>query len=621
MKLYRLTLLTVSIIFWYLISTSHIVAQSLDLHQKHIIDSINQSIEVFDDFERLEKLFEQAGFFESHDIVLSEYYNQRVLELAKITDNSEIEIRTLINLGKIQLGKERYFDAMQYYRNALNLASDKDLKKLLVSVYNEIGITHFYLGAYDKALDNYFRSLKLADETNFIEGIVHAQNNIAIIYSINKDYENSLEYFKKSLILYNQNLDSTSMGTATSNIGLVYSSLNQLDSAIYYFNFSISIFKKNNDKRNIPSVYNNRAMVYLQQKNFEAAYNDLYLSLSISERDENQGGIISSMLGLGKYFNKRGQADSSLYYYQKCLPLLIVRDNYERLAECYDGLRDSYREIGQYEKALNYSDKYEQTINEINKVELHKKISELQIRFDEERKNKEIELLKVKRRNERVITWLLIAGVFVIAILTIYSYKVKHINLKQRTIILENEKKLNLLELEKKAAENMKLQADIVAHEEISRVEHLKFEEEIEHKNRSLSLSALQIVSKNEILQSIRRNIEKAAVGTNDELVSLLKQLIREIDTNVNMDDEWDNFKIHFEEVHTGFFARLQSMNDGLNANDLRLCAYIKIGLDTKEIARILNLSVNAIEKRRYRLRKKLGLEPEASISDYFNNI
>jgi len=98
-----------------------------------------------------------------------------------------------------------------------------------------------------------------------------------------------------------------------------------------------------------------------------------------------------------------------------------------------------------------------------------------------------------------------------------------------------------------------------------------------------------------------------------------LKQLIQGIESTINLDQDWGNFKMHFEEVHQGFFKQLLEQYPDLNTNELRFCAYLRLNLDAKEIARILNITVNAIEKRRYRLRKKLNLNPEDSIFEFLS--
>ncbi len=608
------------VIFTFLLNTNGL-AQDLNDQQQNTIDSINHTLTELNDVKLLDALYQKGLFLETVDLQIGDYFYEKALILARQMGNLKKEAQCLLGLGRIQLLQEKYIDAMQFYRTAFAIAKDNEFPRELVSAHNEIGISYYRLGAYPKALDSYYKALKLADSIGYNTGVNHAQNNLAIFYSINKDYRKSLHFFQEALKINEKAKDSTSIGVTASNIGLVYSGLHKYDSALQFLDYSLAVFENTNDFRNLSSVYNNRGSVNLEKGQVEMAYQDMMTSLSISERYDYQPGVLSVVLSLGSYFNKINQPDSALYFYKKALHMLYSREDVERSIIVYEGLRETYRSLNDYEQALYYSDKHEQANVELNSTELQKKISELQIRFDEERKTQEINVLRIKQRNERIILWLVIAGMLIIATLMIYSYRVRHLSLNQDKIILEKEKRLNLLEIENQTAENQQLQAEMGVREEIARLKQQQFEEKIEHKNRALSLSALQIVSKNEILQSIRNSMEKASESGDDKTVKMLKQLIREIDSNINLDDEWENFKIHFEEVHTGFFARLQEKNEGLTANDLRMCAYIKIGLDTKEISRILNLSVNAVEKRRYRLRKKLGLEPDDSITEYFNKI
>ncbi len=76
---------------------------------------------------------------------------------------------------------------------------------------------------------------------------------------------------------------------------------------------------------------------------------------------------------------------------------------------------------------------------------------------------------------------------------------------------------------------------------------------------------------------------------------------------NENTDQDWEGFKLHFEEVHPQFFSRLQEAYPALSANDLRLCAYLLIDLNSKEIAQIYNISPESIRKKKQRLREKAG--------------
>ncbi|HET8735166.1 MAG TPA: hypothetical protein VFM69_01075, partial [Pricia sp.] len=97
----------------------------------------------------------------------------------------------------------------------------------------------------------------------------------------------------------------------------------------------------------------------------------------------------------------------------------------------------------------------------------------------------------------------------------------------------------------------------------------------------------------------------------------LLEELRREIKQHVNIDRDWEDFKRHFEEVHTDFHGRLKEKHPDLSANDLKLCSLTRLNLSIKETAGVLGISPESAKTSRYRLRKKLGLEPDDALLDY----
>jgi DNA-binding CsgD family transcriptional regulator len=175
-------------------------------------------------------------------------------------------------------------------------------------------------------------------------------------------------------------------------------------------------------------------------------------------------------------------------------------------------------------------------------------------------------------------------------------------------------------EKREKDLENLRLQEEIHAKEEINRLKQLTYLEDLKHKERELAANALHVVSKNETLDSLKKSVEAVLGSDKEEVQRSLKRLIQEIDSNINLDEDWEMFKMHFEEVHHDFFKRLDEKYIDLNTTDLRFCAYLRLNLDAKEIARILNISVNAIEKRRYRLRKKLELSSSDNLLEFLSN-
>jgi ligand-binding sensor domain-containing protein/DNA-binding CsgD family transcriptional regulator len=138
---------------------------------------------------------------------------------------------------------------------------------------------------------------------------------------------------------------------------------------------------------------------------------------------------------------------------------------------------------------------------------------------------------------------------------------------------------------------------------------------ELENKSRELSNAALGLIRKNEILLKIKDDL----IASKGESRALEK-LSRLIDSHVESDHDWEIFEASFNQVHDDFFKRLMLEYPDLTPGDLRLAAYLKMNLASKEIAPLLNISVRGVENKRYRLRKKIGLPEEANLTEFMMN-
>lgn len=130
----------------------------------------------------------------------------------------------------------------------------------------------------------------------------------------------------------------------------------------------------------------------------------------------------------------------------------------------------------------------------------------------------------------------------------------------------------------------------------------------------------LLLSNKNDVLQQIGEITKKYYQDGKIplEYVGQVNSLVRD---SIKGDDEWTRFKIHFDSVHPDFFTKLKNISAELTENDLRLCAYLRIGMRAKDIASMLSVSPASVNTNRYRIRKKLGLEKDDSLDDFIRRI
>ncbi|WP_235835923.1 helix-turn-helix and ligand-binding sensor domain-containing protein [Cognatitamlana onchidii] len=174
---------------------------------------------------------------------------------------------------------------------------------------------------------------------------------------------------------------------------------------------------------------------------------------------------------------------------------------------------------------------------------------------------------------------------------------------KQREKLLEqSQQKLELKELENK--------------QQLMRFNNEKLRQDIENKNRELGISTMSLIKKNEFLNTIKKELLNA-----DNTGKSIKQVIKVIDRNLNNTDDWHVFEEAFNNADKDFLKKIKSLHPELTSNDLRLCAYLRLNLSSKEIAPLLNISPRSVEVKRYRLRKKMNLKHESSLTDYILEI
>ncbi|TAD90624.1 MAG: hypothetical protein EAY75_04300 [Bacteroidetes bacterium] len=137
-----------------------------------------------------------------------------------------------------------------------------------------------------------------------------------------------------------------------------------------------------------------------------------------------------------------------------------------------------------------------------------------------------------------------------------------------------------------------------------------------------LTATAMNLVQKKEFLSKIREEISKLKnSGAPQVEATELKKVLKELTTDDKLDDEWEQFSRHFNHVHHNFLVILKETYPQLTAHDLKLCAYLRMNLSSKEIARLMSISTRGVEINRYRLRKKLPLESKESLFDFLLNI
>lgn len=182
---------------------------------------------------------------------------------------------------------------------------------------------------------------------------------------------------------------------------------------------------------------------------------------------------------------------------------------------------------------------------------------------------------------------------------------------KAKQQILENEIDLMKSKLEKEQLENERRKRN---------EQNLILEQEILLKNKELTTSTLLINQHNAVLKKISTELDTLKTNSTSQKTPIreIKKLIR---SSTNFENDWDDFKLHFENVHPNFFIHLSNLHPNLSQADSRHCAYIRMKLSTKEIARLMGISPTSVQMARVRLKKKMNLGKETDLRNYVVNL
>jgi len=202
-------------------------------------------------------------------------------------------------------------------------------------------------------------------------------------------------------------------------------------------------------------------------------------------------------------------------------------------------------------------------------------------------------------------------ALFIYLLFSIYlayliNKKYKDYYQRQREKLIEE----NNLLLEIKELEN---------EQQLMKVRNEQLTKDVDSKSKELAVSTMNLIKKNELLSLIKEDLKKTSEEGNGN--RSVKSVITTINKNINEEDTWNVFKEAFDNADKDFLKKVKQAHPLLTPNDLRLCAYLRLNLSSKEIAPLLNISVRSIEIKRYRLRKKMDLPHETGLVEYILSI
>ncbi len=207
--------------------------------------------------------------------------------------------------------------------------------------------------------------------------------------------------------------------------------------------------------------------------------------------------------------------------------------------------------------------------------------------------------------------WMVYALLFLLVIMAFAKYVRRRITESKRQ---EEERQKRLFVEREKQLQNEAL----ISEKEVIRLRNDKLRVEMKQKDKELANATMQMIQTNKSLIKIKKDLQKLSHDIRDDLnKNLVNSLIRKINRDIDHESQWEVFETHFESVHEEFLKRLKAQFPDLSPRELKLCAYLRLNVSSKEIATLMNISTRGVEISRYRLRKKLNLDRNANLTEF----
>jgi len=148
------------------------------------------------------------------------------------------------------------------------------------------------------------------------------------------------------------------------------------------------------------------------------------------------------------------------------------------------------------------------------------------------------------------------------------------------------------------------------------KLEHNKLQQELEFRNKEIATNVMYLLKKNEFITSTAEKLKESRLNFKKENQKLIQEIIRDLLLNSSR-DVWKEFEVRFQEVHSNFYENLIEKVPDLTPNEKKVCAFLRLNMSSKDISAITYQSVRSIDMARFRLRKKMKLDPDDNLVNY----
>jgi len=479
-----------------------------------------------------------------------------------------------------QLASSNPFLALEYANESLRLATRLKSDSLLMEANAHQATVYLHLGNYPRALQYYQAVIRGAQQLSDSLRLSVTLGYVGIVYYYQHNYEGALTQYLKALdqfpaIKAGDLKANIRKANLLNNIGIVYDETKRYKEAGRYYEEALKLVGDSNDAV-LANILNNQGTLYRDLGNNDLAFKYYRQAMDLRKRQNNKVGLARSYHNIGQfYFKQLKNFDSAEYYLSKAIIYGEDIGLWETVESSSELLAVAYKERGAFKEALATLELNRRVKDTLFNEESTRKITQLEMQFEFDKKQSQIE---AEQQERELYYWIGGSGVFLLLIIVTLLF-----------FLQRNKTKRSELEQAHLNLEKINLKNDLVM------------------KDKELAANIMYLLNKNELINSISEKLLEIKEQVAPASQVAVQRVVLDLQSNLQP-ELWQEFEFRFQQVHEHFYKTLNEKFPDLTPSEIRLCAFLKLNMTTKEISAITHQNAKSIDVARTRLRKKLNL-------------
>ncbi len=530
------------------------------------------------------------------------YYLEQSFDIRRSMADSAGMANTLLNMGNVYLRKGWYQVAARKYQNTLDDYEQQLSNHRKASLYNNLSLSLMYQANYSKAFEVLTKALDLARESGQKSTIANCWMNMGNVYEKLPNVQMAIIAYDSAKTIYDQIGDSVSMMQAwynhvkirATNKGNINYTLKQYDSIEQFLikkNVQSSLFK----------LYNARADLLNEIGNLQASIAYRYKAIHLPNVLDDENALAKIQLAHTLLIEKQPTKAEELL--EEVKEQIYQSDNLKLLCDYYEAQMYLSQNKKLTDSILKYTRKYFQSKLQLTELSAEEKFRELVT--DRQLDLREQQLIKLTAKNEFIqqenlrmqqLTLLLVISIILALLALLAGWS----SFRKQLFINRQKQKIVQTELKAIEAEKKKLETDL----------ELKIRENI--------TETIRLADRNQLVNTIKVKLEQLnrSKHLDESQQKLLTDLLNEM-KHLPFEKAMKAFEVQYNQVNPHFKEKLLHSHDKLTEYDIILASSLALGMNNPQLADLLQINTESLRKAKYRLKRKLKLDPETDLSNY----